>query len=87
MPNLYVVQLTDDIQHVQLTEAYDIQHVQRSTGINNMIQRSSDRYEIDSDEEELDYADNVQRSSDISKSIQRSSDISIQRSTGINNMI
>ena len=48
-----------------------------------MIQRSFDRYEIESDEEELDYtADNIQRSADISKSIQRSLDeskLSIQR--------
>ena len=36
MSNLVVVQLTDDIQHVQLT--------------NDMIQRSFDRYEIESDE-------------------------------------
>ena len=68
MSNLVVVQLTDDIQHVQ--------HVQRSAGTNNMIQRSFDRYEIESDEEELDYT------ADISKSIQRSLDeskLSIQR--------
>ena len=39
MSNLVVVQLTDDIQHVQLTD--------------DMIQRSFDRYEIESDEEEL----------------------------------
>ena len=75
MSNLVVVQLTDDIQHVQ--------HVQRSASTNNMIQRSFDRYEIESNEEELDYtADNIQRSTDISKSIQRSLDeskLSIQR--------
>ena len=90
MPNLVVVQLTDDIQHVQLTDGIQhVQHVQRSAGTSNMIQRSFDRYEIESDEEELDHADNIQRSSDISNMIQRSSDISnmIQRSTGINNMI
>ena len=55
MSNLVVVQLTDDIQHVQLT--------------NSMIQRSFDRYEIESDEEELqdDYTANIQRSLDESK--------------------
>ena len=60
MSNLVVVQLTDDIQHVQLTD--------------NMIQRSFDRYEIESDEEELqdDYTADIQRSLDESKlSIQR----------------
>ena len=60
MSNLVVVQLTDDIQHVQLTD--------------DMIQRSFDRYEIESDEEELqdDYTANIQRSLDDSKlSIQR----------------
>ena len=59
MSNLVVVQLTDDIQHVQLTD--------------NMIQRSFDRYEIESDEELLDdYTANIQRSLDESKlSIQR----------------
>ena len=60
MPNLVVVQLTDDIQHVQLTD--------------DMIQRSFDRYEIESDEEELqdDYTADIQRSLDESKlSIQR----------------
>ena len=63
MSNLVVVQLTDDIQHVQLTD--------------NMIQRSFDRYEIEIDEEELqdDYTANIQRSLDESKlSIQRSFD-------------
>ena len=63
------VQLTDDIQHVQLTD--DIQHVQLT---DDMIQRSFDRYEIESDEEELqdDYTANIQRSLDESKlSIQR----------------
>ena len=69
MSNLVVVQLTDDIQHVQLTDG--IQHVQLTDGVSNMIQRSSDRYEIKSDEEQLDYADNIQRSSDINKIIQR----------------
>ena len=60
MSNLVVVQLTDDIQHVQLTA--------------NMIQRSFDRYEIESDEEEFqdDYTADIQRSLDESKlSIQR----------------
>ena len=62
MSNLVVVQLTDGIQHVQLT--------------NGMIQRSFDRYEIESDEEELDlqvdYTADIQRSLDESKlSIQR----------------
>ena len=60
MSNLVVVQLTDDIQHVQLTD--------------DMIQRSFDRYEIESDEEELqdDYTADIQRSLDKSKlSIQR----------------
>ena len=60
MSNSVVVQLTDDIQHVQLTD--------------NMIQRSFDRYEIESDEEELqdDYTADIQRSLDESKlSIQR----------------
>ena len=69
MSNLVVVQLTDDIQHVQLTD--DIQHVQLTNG---MIQRSFDRYEIESDEEELqdDYTANIQRSLDESKlSIER----------------
>ena len=59
MSNLVVVQLTDDIQHVQLT--------------NDMIQRF-DRYEIESDEEEFqdDYTADIQRSLDESKlSIQR----------------
>ena len=59
MSNLVVVQLTDDIQHVQLTD--------------DMIQRF-DRYEIESDEEELqdDYTADIQRSLDESKlSIQR----------------
>ena len=63
------VQLTDDIQHVQLTNG--IQHVQLTNG---MIQRSFDRYEIESDEEELqvDYTADNQRSLDESKlSIQR----------------
>ena len=63
MSNLVVVQLTDDIQHVQLTD--------------DMIQRSFDRYEIESDEEELqdDYTADIQRSLDESKlSIQRSFD-------------
>ena len=56
------VQLTDDIQHVQLTD--DIQHVQLTDG---MIQRSFDRYEIESDEDELqvDYtAGNMNQRSD-----------------------
>ena len=59
MSNLVVVQLTDDIQHVQLT--------------NGMIQRSFDRYEIESDEElQDDYTADIQRSLDESKlSIQR----------------
>ena len=63
------VQLTDGIQHVRLTD--DIQHVQLTNG---MIQRSFDRYEIESDEEELqvDYTADIQRSLDESKlSIQR----------------
>ena len=63
------VQLTDGIQHVQLTD--DIQYVQLTNG---MIQRSFDRYEIESDEEELqvDYTADIQRSLDESKlSIQR----------------
>ena len=53
MSNLVVVQLTDDIQHVQLT--------------NDMIQRSFDRYEIESDEEEFqdDYTADIQRSVEI----------------------
>ena len=66
MSYLVVVQLTDDIQHVQ--------HVQRSAGTNNMIQRSFDRYEIESDEEERDYKADIsnQRSLNESKlSIQR----------------
>ena len=59
MSNLVVVQLIDDIQHVQLTD--------------DMIQRF-DRYEIEGDEEELqdDYTADIQRSLDESKlSIQR----------------
>ena len=62
------VQLTDDIQHVQLTNG--IQHVQLTNG---MIQRSFDRYEIESDEElQDDYTADIQRSLDESKlSIQR----------------
>ena len=58
MSNLVVVQLTDDIQHVQLT--------------NDMIQRF-DRYEIESDEElQNDYTADIQGSLDESKlSIQR----------------
>ena len=52
MSNLVVVQLTDDIQHVQLT--------------NDMIQRSFDRYEIESDEElQDDYTADIQRSVEI----------------------
>ena len=69
MSNFVVVQRSDDIQHVQLTD--DIQHVQLTNG---MIQRSFDRYEIESDEEELqdDYTADIPRSLDESKlSIQR----------------
>ena len=69
MSNLVVVQLTDDIQHVQLTD--DIQHVQLT---DDMIQRSFDRFEIESDEElQDDYTANMtQRLLDDSKlSIQR----------------
>ena len=52
MFNLVVVQLTDDIQHVQLTD--------------DMIQRSFDRYEIESDEElQVDYTVDIQRSDEI----------------------
>ena len=52
MSNLVVVQLTDDIQHVQLTD--------------DMIQRSFDRYEIESDEElQDDYTADIQRSDEI----------------------
>ena len=53
MFNLVVVQLTDDNQHVQLTD--------------DMIQRSFDRYEIESDEEEfqVDYTADIQRSDEI----------------------
>ena len=52
MSNLVVVQLTDDIQHVQLTD--------------DMIQRSFDRYEIESDEElQVDYTADIQRSDEI----------------------
>ena len=51
MSNLVVVQLTDDIQHVQLTD--------------DMIQRF-DRYEIESDEElQVDYTADIQRSDEI----------------------
>ena len=54
MSNLVVVQLTDDIQHVQLTD--------------NMIQRSFDEYEIESDEElRDDYTADIQISLDESK--------------------
>ena len=62
------VQLTDGIQHVQLTD--DIQHVQLT---DDLIQRSFDRYEIESDEElQDDYTADIQRSLDESKlSIQR----------------
>ena len=82
MSNLVVVQLIDDSQHVQLTD--DIQHVQLTNGIqhvqltNGMIQRSFDRYEIESDEEELDLQ--VDYTADISN--QRSLDeskLSLQR--------
>ena len=62
------VKLTNGIQHVQLTNG--IQHVQLT---DDMIQRF-DRYEIESDEEELqvDYTADIQRSLDESKlSIQR----------------
>ena len=45
------------------------------------------RYEIESDEEELDYADNIQRSADINTMIQRSDISNMIQRFDISNMI